>query len=352
MNIKNAISAVLLALSAILLILILNAPLAQSVSGMLPAITPTTSRLVLIGNLAGVPVHAAVQDHYAYLIDEARRITVVDIQTPTMPFTVGVGSYSECYSPPHCFPWYPAMGRLVISGTYLYVPLFSLRIVDVSDPAHPVEAGSTTQHYLSAVVVKGHLAYAINDRDYLDVIDVSNPLAPTEILTYPVPGLGYYMALNGDYVYISRSDAVHVLNISKPLSPTEVSSYPINTISGGPLAVTNHYAYVSENATLHVLNISNPTQITETGRYTASSFIWSVTAAEPYVYIFTGDTGAVHALDVSDPIRPTEIASFLFPNDRYNDVLTANGYVLVPGGSGLTILRLMTHLVFLPLVWR
>ncbi len=349
MNTRNAISAVLFALSAILLI---NAPLAQSVSGLHPAITATTSRLVLIGNLAGVPIHAAVQDHYAYLIDEARRITVVDIQTPTMPFTVGVGSYNECYSPLHCFPWYPAMARLVISGTYLYVPLFNLRIVDVADPAHPIEAGSTTQHYLSAVAVKGQLAYAINDRDYLDVIDVSNPLAPTEIFTYPVPGLGYYMALNGDYVYISRSDAVHVLNISKPLSPTEVSSYPINTISGGPLAVTNQYAYVSEDTTLHILNISTPTQITETGRYTASSLIGSVVAAEPYVYLFTGDAGAVHALDVSDPAHPTEIASFLFPNDRYNDVLDADGFVFVTGGGGLTILRLMTHLVNLPVVWK
>ena len=352
MNTKNAISAVLLALSAILLTLIPNAHLAQSVSGMHPAITSTTSRLVQIGNLAGAPVHAAVQDHYAYLIDEARRITVVDIQTPTMPFTVGVGSYNECYSPPHCFPWYPAMARLVISGTYLYVPLFNLRIVDVSDPTYPIEAGSTPQHYLSAVALKGQLAYAINDRDYLDVIDISNPLAPTEILTYPVPGLGYYMALNGDYLYISRGNAVHVLNTSKPLSLTEVSSYPINTISGGPLAVTNQYAYVSEDTTLHVLDISNPTQITERGQYTASSFIWSVIAAEPYVYVFTGDTGTVHTLDVSDPAHPTEIASFLFPNDRYNDMTDANGYLFVAGGSGLTILRLMTHLVILPLVWK
>ncbi len=355
MKIKNVISAVLLAWSAVFLVLTvltLNAPLAHSVSGAPAAIATATARLVPIGNLAGVAVHVAVQDQYAYLIDMAKRITVVDIQTPTAPITVGVGSYNECYLPPHCFLWFPAYGRLVISGTYLYVPLFDLRIVDVANPANPIEAGriyndSQALHYITAVMLKGQYAYA-SGSDYLYIIDVSNPLNPTEVLSYSVPGKGYYMALAGDYLYVSRSDAVHVLDISNPISPTEVSSYPINTINGGAIAVTNQYAYVSEGTALHVLDVSTPAQITETGRYTASTSIWSVSLAEPYVHLIAE---GVHTLDVSDPAHPIEVASYLGLSS--NDIVAANGYVFVAGtDSGLTILRLMTHQVFLPLIWK
>jgi hypothetical protein len=348
MKIKNVISAVLLAWSAVFLVLTLHAPLAQSVSGAPVATAAATARLVPIGNFAGNPVHVAVQDQYTYLIDMAKRITVVDIQTPTAPITVGVGSYSDCYSGPHCFPWFPAYGRLVISGTYLYIPLFDLRIVNVANPANPIEAVHTQpQRDITAVVLKGQYAYA-SGRDYLYIIDVSSPLSPTEVFSSSVPGQGYYMALAGDYLYVSRSDVVHVLDISNPISPTEISSYLINTINGGPIAVTSQYAYVGEGTALHVLDVSNPAQITETGRYTASSSIWSVSVAAPYVHLIAGGTGDVHTLDVSDPAHPIEVASYLGLSS--NDVVAANGYVFVAGDSGLTILRLMTHQVFLPLV--
>ncbi len=350
MNVKKVVFAALLALASILLLLTLNASMVYSMLNA-PATNATTTspRLIPIGNLAGFQEHVTVQGHYAYLLDMARRITAVDIQTPTAPITVGVGSYNECYYPPHCFPWFPAYGRLVISGTFLYIPLFDLRIVDVTDPTHPIEAGriysdSQAQHYISAVALKGQYAYA-SGKDYIYTVDVSNPLSPTEVLSSSVPGDGYYMTLDGNYLYVSRSNGIHVLDVSNPISPTEIGSFPVG---GGDIKVSGHYAYVGEGPSLYILDVSNVTQITVTGQYTASSSIWAISVSEPYLHFIAGGTGDLHTLNVSDPANPTEIAAY--SGLQGNDLVIANEYILTAGNNGLTILRLMSHQVLLPLI--
>ena len=347
MNIKNVVSAALLPLTTIFLLLTFKAAVVHSMRDA-PATSTTPPHLVPIGNLTGAQEHVTVQGHYAYLIDAERRITVVDIQTPTAPISVGVGSYTVCYSGPHCFPYFPAYGRLIISGTYLYVPLFNLQIVDVTNPAHPFEASriysdTQAQHYISAVALKGQYAYA-SGKDSIYTIDVSNPLSPTEVLSSSVPGDGYYMTLDGNYLYVSRSNGIHVLDVSNPISPTEIGSYPVG---GGDIAVAGHYAYVSEGSSLYVLDVSNAAQITVTGRYTASSSIWSISVSEPYLHII-GGTGDLHTLNVSDPANPIAVAAY--SGLQSNDLVVANGYIFTAGNNGLTIWRLVTHQVFLPLI--
>ena len=339
MNTKKVAFAALLPLASLLVLLTLNTAVVHSMLDAPSASATTTSlHLVPIGSLTGVQEHVAVQGQYAYLIDLAKRIRVVDIGSPTVPVTVGVGSYNECYSGPHCFPYFPAYGRLVISSTYLYVPLLDLRIVDVTDPAHPVEAGqiysdTQAQHYISAVALKGQYAYAIGT-NYLYTIDVSDPLSPTEVLSSSVPGDGYYMTLANNYLYVSRTNGVHVLDISNPISPTEIGTYPVG---GGDIAVAGQYAYVSEGPSLYVLDVSNAAQITVTGQYTAPASIWSISVSEPYVHMIAGSTGDLHTLNVSDPANPIEVAAY--SGLQANDLVIANGYIFTTGTNGLTILH-------------
>jgi hypothetical protein len=303
---------------------------------------------VRVGNLTVSQEHVAVQGQYAYVLDWAKRIRVADLADPTQPTIVGVGSYhDDCYVGPHCFPWFPALGRLVVSGTYAYIPLDGLRIVDVSDPTNPTEAISLSLG-ATAVVLKGTYAY-LNVLGSLYTLDVSNPLSPTVIFSQVFPSEGYQgfdIALAGDYLYLRRAESVHVFDITNPVTPSQVSSYTLGSSSKGPLAASDHYAYVAAGESLCVLDVSGLPQITVTGRYTAPNEISSVAVAEPYVHVVAND---LHTLDVSDPTQPVEVASY--GGLSANGLTVADGYIISASyWTGLSLFRVMTDEVFLPLL--
>ncbi len=65
-----------------------------------------------------------------------------------------------------------------------------LRIIDVSNPAAPVELGALdTPGFAMGIEVVGGLAYVANGTSGLRIIDVSNPSAPVELgaLSSPAP---------------------------------------------------------------------------------------------------------------------------------------------------------------------
>ena len=75
---------------------------------------------------------------------------------------------------------------------YVAADRSGLRIIDVSNPAVPVEVGSFTVFLRSVetVTVAGNFAYVTTEEDIsLRIVDVSNPEAPVEVgsLSFPVP---------------------------------------------------------------------------------------------------------------------------------------------------------------------
>ena len=59
-----------------------------------------------------------------------------------------------------------------------------LRVIDVSDPAHPTEVGSWDTGTGRRVAVSGTYAYVAAGGGGLRVIDVSDPAHPTEVGSY------------------------------------------------------------------------------------------------------------------------------------------------------------------------
>jgi hypothetical protein len=79
-----------------------------------------------------------------------------------------------------------------------------LRVIDVSDPAHPTEVGFyDTPGYARGVAVSGPYAYVADGGSGLRVIDVSDPAHPTEVGFYDTPGYAYGVAVSGPYAYVA-----------------------------------------------------------------------------------------------------------------------------------------------------
>ncbi|MCK6623715.1 MAG: hypothetical protein DPW09_02140 [Anaerolineae bacterium] len=145
-------------------------------SAALPANTPAASIYVL--------------DHYAYVLADGLRI--FDVSNPTQPAEVGCFSlpirdwteYIPMVSPlPPPHRGMDVVARRAETGRlYAYIAAHAagLRIVDVSDPAAPVEVGSyefEPTPAVTGIVVSGNLAYLASP-DGLRIVDVSRPTQP------------------------------------------------------------------------------------------------------------------------------------------------------------------------------
>jgi hypothetical protein len=80
----------------------------------------------------------------------------------------------------------------------------SLSIIDVSNPASPVELGTLyTPDYANDVEVVGDLAYVADGYFGIQVIDVSNPAFPVEIGALDTPDYATDVAVVGNLAYVA-----------------------------------------------------------------------------------------------------------------------------------------------------
>src|SRR5262245_11775920 len=184
----------------------------------------------------------------------------------------------------------------------------SLRIVDVSDPEHPVELGSSASPVgPRALQVAVGLVFVADGDAGLRILDASNPAAPSDLSLLSLPGFAYGVELAGERAYVS----------SGPLT---------GGTDGG----------------LHVVDVTNPMQPTLMGSLTLPGEIARDAAAVGgLAYVVTSSTsqvaGSLHIVDVSDPAQPITVASLALPY-RASDVAISGGLAYVANGtSGLTI---------------
>lgn len=93
-----------------------------------------------------------------------------------------------------------------VQGVYAYVAggaRSGLRVIDVSNPAAPIEVGShATPGPLDSVYVSGSYAYMGGSLG-LRVMDVGNPAAPVEVGSYATPESAENVYVSGQYAYLA-----------------------------------------------------------------------------------------------------------------------------------------------------
>ena len=247
-----------------------------------------------------------------------------------------------------------------------------LQVIDVSNPEAPVALGAvdTPNHALDVAVVGG-LAYVVDgssvstgpglppcglpsepNRASLRVIDVSNPAAPVELgaleaadegaarawrgvevvdgLAYVsdvVVGLefhpGYGCGPGGRRVVLQAG--LRVIDVSNPAAPVELGSLDAPR-DASDVEVVDGLAYVA-GAVIDVSNPEAPFEVGVLGRWL------DVEVVDGLAYLATG--GGLFVTDVSNPEAPVALGVFRLPAQ---DVAVASGLAYVAAGSsGLRI---------------
>ena len=98
---------------------------------------------------------------------------------------------------------------VAVQGRYAYIGLGPrLAVVDISNPARPTLVGQSTilPDGVSDVVVSGRRAYAAAVDAGLRVLDISDPAHPRELGYYDTPGHADNVAVSGTLVYLADGE--------------------------------------------------------------------------------------------------------------------------------------------------
>lgn len=215
-----------------------------------------------------------------------------------------------------------------VAGSKAFVGMTTtLKTIDVSNPANPVETGSTSLP-TAALVLSGNVLFDVTGDGRLLALDVSNPNAPTIIGTAALPVPGVTMRLVGTVLFVADGPAgLFIFDVSNPAAPKKLSQLSLATPVWDVAPAGNLAFLAADDAGLVIIDISNvlqPKQISQTTLESWNPFPYrlsagprgvalSVTIQNGLTYVGTsGSAGIVFAFDYSQPAYPRLVSMTQF----------------------------------------
>ena len=199
-------------------------------------------------------------------------------------------------------------------------------IIDLADPSLPVAiARDVTETPCVSLVLKDDYAYLACPQIGLRIMDISSPQAPTEAGIYDLLGDTNDMAIVDQTLFAAQSGML-TLDISNPLAPIEISTFNVGGNGINAIAVAGGTAFLAvDNGNLVIVDISDLAVPTEMGwfdppdRYGGGQEATAIQVQGDIVYMTTVEppptplaeyyVGDTWLIDVSNPQEPSLISS-------------------------------------------
>lgn len=285
-----------------------------------PVQAAATPELELVGHIGNSPKHVVVQGNYAY-VGEYNAFAVLDLSNRAQPERVGSLTLFSNWI------FHDEIKQIAVQGSYAYVAINSsgLSIIDISNPARPVQVGVfDPDNDVVGVAVVSNRAFVQVGGIGMVIVDVSDPQSPKAVGRYGDVWT-HVLTIIGSYAYVKTDKVIEVVDLAAP-NPTRVAM--INNIddSHPKVQAKRHDVYIIERQHLEgpfykimlkVYDISNPRTVVERAAYTlqtsSSSTYYSLTVLDNYLYVIerncpeTGCTNELRVLEATNPATLTEV---------------------------------------------
>jgi len=284
-----------------------------------------------------------VVDGLAYVADGTSGLRVIDVSNPAAPIEIAALDTPGYAVDVEVVDGLAYLADRVVflpgpSGIPSYVGPASLRVIDVSNPAAPVELGAVGTFLGLAVEVVGGLAYVAGDA--LRVIDVSDPAAPVErnALFAPQTDRVVDVKLVDGLAYVASSKGVRMIDVSNVDFPRVVGEFADTAGFATDVEVTGGLAYVAgHDPGLRVIDVSNPAALLELSALDSFDAPSDLEVVDGLAYVADGSSG-LRVIDVSSPAAPLELGVFDTPGEA-SEVEVVDGLAYVAdGSSGLRVI--------------
>ncbi len=308
--------------------------------------------------------------------------TPIPTETPTPSATPEYQELEEVGSLQLGLAW-----DIILSGDYAYIAGVTggLRIVDIADPANPVEVGfydSPGRAY--GIDKEDNLVYMANNNDGLWIFDVSDPTNPIFVSQTDV-GFAYSITVHNDIAYISgRWNGLRVIDVSDPENPYEISYVEATDQTLDAFYKEGLLFLADYNKGIRVVDVTDPANPIVIGNYDTPSRVYGVDVVDNWLFVADGNdglwilaatnptaitavgnantvgltrhsvvdgniayladwSGGLRIVDISDFANPVEF-TFIDTPDRTQDMVVRDGFIFVADyASGLHIYAAVTQ---------
>jgi len=205
--------------------------------------------------------------------------------------------------------------QVVVQGNYTYVGVScGLLILDVSDPANPVEMGRA---YISTriedIFIQSGYAYVVDALEGLAVVDVRDVRNPRVVGKANFGFNMFGVAVKDTLAYVVGSGGMQdssdffVINVKDPAAPFVVAGY--DTCWGEKIQIVDTLAYVPGGGWqpgIEIWNVRDPLSVHKVGRYLGIGTTRDVQILDTLCYAVSQDSGLV-ILNIRDPLNPQKL---------------------------------------------
>lgn len=279
---------------------------------------------------SGDPWMIELSGHYAYISDRPG-LRVVDISNPATP--VEIGQYVNQQSWTH---------NLAIGNQAIFLNTgYGISILDISNPSNIIETsviGSFGPGVGYSVAIRGNFAYLVDKAEGLRVINCNDVNYMFESKCLNTPGSATVVVIDSTFAYVADGNTgLRIIDITVPDNPNEIGF--IDTPgSAANVFIQGHYAYVADGSTgLRIIDVTDPADPKEVGFYDSPAKVTASTIINQIAYI-TDYTAGFRIIDISNPSSPVEIGAFDTPGVASDLAIAGNYAYIADGSKGLRIL--------------
>jgi hypothetical protein len=153
---------------------------------------------------------------------------------------------------------------VAVSGTHAYACTTpsGLRVIDISDPAHPqYRSHCSVQGLPRDIVLTGQFALVAHEQYGVAVIDVSDTLNPVVVDSLDTPGYALAIVIDDTLAYVADSTGgLRVLSLANLPHLVEVGFYDTPGAAVG-VAVQDGYVYLADGADFSIYQYSPETGV-------------------------------------------------------------------------------------------